>query len=115
MPRDRDALEDILDSVRLIQQYVALSDLHQFPQQLSMQDAVIRRFELIGEATKRLSQELRNDHPEIAWYAMASMRDRVIHGYDTVDVDIVWKTVQEDLPMLRDQIRAILEEQKPET
>ena len=110
MRRDRDALYDILESARLIQEYAAAVDAARFRQDTATQDAIVRRFEIIGEATKRLSQELRNRYPGVARQAMASMRDRVIHGYDTVDLDVVWKTVEEDVPVLRQQMERILNE-----
>jgi uncharacterized protein with HEPN domain len=55
---------------------------------------------VLGEAAKRLSPELRARHPDIPWRAIAGMRDRLVHGYDDVDLDLVWKTVSEDLPAL---------------
>ena len=111
MRRDRDALHDILDSARLIERYTAGLDREAFDRDVATQDAVIRRFEIIGEATKRLSPELRGRHQGVPWRAMASMRDRVIHGYDTVDLEMVWKTVKEDLPPLRQKMETILSEE----
>jgi len=107
MPRDRDALYDILEAIRRIASYTADMDREAFAEAPAIQDAVIRRFEIIGEASKRLSKEFRESHPDIPWDRMAGMRDRVIHGYDTVDLDVVWKTARADLPALESRIAQI--------
>ena len=62
------------------------------------QFAVIRCLELIGEATKRLSDEIRKQDSDIPWKAMSGMRDRLIHAYDSIDIELVWKTARETLP-----------------
>ncbi len=70
--------------------------------------ALVRLLEVIGEAARGVSDRLRREHPEIAWSKMAGMRDRLIHGYFDIDFDIVWATVQEDLPRLIHQIEPLL-------
>jgi uncharacterized protein with HEPN domain len=70
--------------------------------------ATVRALEIIGEATKRLPMSLREQYPEIPWRGMAGMRDRIIHGYDTVDLQIVWDVVKQDIPRIRPQIQKIL-------
>jgi uncharacterized protein with HEPN domain len=72
------------------------------------QDATVRNLEVIGEAVKRLSEELRNLHPNIQWKQIAGMRDRLIHNYFQVDLEIVWETTQQDLPKLKTKIEEIL-------
>jgi uncharacterized protein with HEPN domain len=62
--------------------------------------AIVRQIEIVGEATKRLSEEFRNSQPEIPWRSMAGMRDVVIHGYDHVDLEEVWKVAETDIPKL---------------
>jgi uncharacterized protein with HEPN domain len=69
------------------------------------QYAVIRCLEIIGEATKRLPENFRNEKTEIPWKAMAGMRDRLIHGYDIVDTELVWKTIKETLPIVLKKLR----------
>lgn len=63
---------------------------------------------VIGEAVKRVSQNTRSKHPEVPWKDIAGMRDRLIHGYDSVDFDELWKTATEDVPALLQQVKRIL-------
>jgi uncharacterized protein with HEPN domain len=72
------------------------------------QDAVIRNFETIGEATKQLSRRLRQAHPELPWRRIAGLRDVLIHDYLGVDLAEVWSVVERDLPELEAKVRAIL-------
>ena len=72
------------------------------------QDAVIRNIEIIGEATKRLSSEVRTAHPNIPWKNMAGMRDKLIHHYFGLNIDIFWQIAVDELPGLRPKIRNIL-------
>ena len=69
-----------------------------------IQDAVIRQLAIIGEASKHISKELKNEI-ELPWKDIASMRDRLIHAYFGVNLDEVWKTIKEDLPFLKDKIK----------
>lgn len=73
-----------------------------------MQDAVIRNFEIIGEATKRLSPELKQSHPEIQWRGMAGFRDVLIHNYMGVDLEEVWTIIEKELPQIKSSLKAIL-------
>lgn len=66
-----------------------------------IQDAVVRQLEIIGEGTKRITKDFRNNNPEIPWADMAGMRDILIHDYIDVDLDIVWKTASESIPKLK--------------
>ena len=72
------------------------------------QDAVIRNFEVIGEAAKRVPPEYRVAHPSIPWHLMAGFRDALIHGYEGVDIQRVWTTATQDLPAVRAAIAAML-------
>jgi len=73
-----------------------------------IQDAVIRNFEVLGEASKRLPPEFRNQHPGIPWRSIAAFRDVLIHAYDRVDLQEVWRIIEEELPPLKQAISAIL-------
>lgn len=72
------------------------------------QDAVLRSFEILGEAAKRVSQEIRDQAPEIPWRSVAGFRDVLIHQYEGVDLEIVWKRIVEDLPPLKASLHALL-------
>lgn len=73
-----------------------------------VQDAVVRNFEVIGEAAKRLDDAYRLAHPEVPWRALAGLRDVLIHQYEGVDLERVWAIVERDLPRLREAIAALL-------
>ncbi len=76
------------------------------------QDTVIRQLEVIGEATKRLSLDLRSRHPAIPWRRIAGMQDILIHDYMGVDLAAVWEVAQKDFPNLKGQVEDILREMK---
>jgi uncharacterized protein with HEPN domain len=71
-----------------------------FLDDVKTQAAILHELLVLGEAAKRLSAAFRDTHPDVAWKAIAGMRDRLLHGYDDVDLDLVWKTVDEDVPAL---------------
>ena len=108
MPRDRDYLLDVLQAAKLALDYVRGRTRDEFLRDVQFQDAVIRRLEIIGEAVRRISQEARASHPDLPWHEMVSMRNLLIHNYDDVDFEIVWDTVQRDLPKLVSAIERIL-------
>ncbi|MDM8003537.1 MAG: DUF86 domain-containing protein [Bacteroidota bacterium] len=97
MKDDRIYIEHILQSIGRISFYLTGKDYQSFSDDFLTQDAVIRQLEIIGEATKRISKELRAINPNIPWSDMAGMRDILIHDYIDVDTDIVWKTASESL------------------
>lgn len=97
MSRDKLYLRDILDSARLIQNHLAGQTMETFKADVKTQDAVIRRFEIIGEAARHLSPEAQQALPEVPWKLVRGMRNILIHDYDDVDLDEVWETAQNDL------------------
>lgn len=101
-------LRHILDAINQIEEYVAGLDQRAFMTSRLVQDGVIRQFEIIGEATKNLSQDLRKNYPDIPWKDIAGMRDKLIHQYFGVDMAAVWETVAKDLPALKDNISRII-------
>lgn len=100
MRRDDASLLDILDASRLALQYVSETTLEDFLHDVKSQDAVIRRFIVIGEAARRISPETRSLYPQLPWSEMVSMRNLVVHEYDEIDFPILWGTAIQDLPKL---------------
>ena len=107
MKDDRIYLQHIRDAIGRILSYTA-SGREAFLATPQAQDAVIRNLEIIGEAVKHLSPDLRQQHPDIPWKQIAGMRDEMIHEYFGVDVAIVWKVVERHLPTLRQTIESLL-------
>lgn len=101
-------LLDILLYAREIRDFMAGIDRSAFLFDHKTQYAVIRCFEVIGEAAKRISDDVRKGHPDIPWSSMAKMRDLLIHAYDRVDIDEVWDTVQNDIPKLITALEGIV-------
>lgn len=100
MSRDRMYLEHILDYIERIEAYTH-DGRDAFLASTMIQDAVIRNFEIIGEATKRLTPTVSQSHPEIQWRRMVGFRDMLIHQYMGVDLKTVWNVVERDLPTIK--------------
>jgi uncharacterized protein with HEPN domain len=103
-----DFVEDILDGMNKAEELLEGVSYNQFETDFRINFAVVRALEIIGEATKRLPEELRYKYPDIPWKGMAGMRDRIIHGYDNVDLEIVWDVVKRDIPQIQPKIEKIL-------
>ena len=105
-------LEDILEAIERIEEYTEDMDYKDFKNDRKTVDAVLRNLEVIGEAVKNLSEDIKKRYPEIEWRRIAGMRDRLIHGYFGVNLQIIWETIQKRIPELKAQISSILEEVK---
>jgi uncharacterized protein with HEPN domain len=111
MKRDDSAyLKHILDAIFQIEEYVRGVSLEQFKETKLVQDGVIRELEIIGEASRNLSTELCKSQPETPWKQIIGLRNRIIHAYFDIDLFAVWEIVTEDLPLLKEQVKRILEE-----
>ena len=107
MIEDRFYLQHILSSINKIQSYVQEGEGKFFQSQL-VQDAVIRNFEIIGEAAKRLSEGGRAAHPTIPWKRIGGFRDVLIHHYFGVELRLVWKVIENDLPAMKSAVEHLL-------
>ena len=94
-------IDHILQSVDNILEYTKELTKKDFSKNKLVQDAVIRNFEIIGEATKKVSDDYKQVHFEVPWKEMSGMRDKLIHDYIGVDIAVIWKTIKEDLPSLK--------------
>jgi len=104
---DRVYLSHIIDSLQQIAAYTANLDYAGFSNARIVQDAVIRQFEIVGEATKNISEEFRTRYPVIPWKDLAGFRDKLIHQYFGVDISLVWRSVVEDVPFLLEELGRI--------
>ena len=103
-------LKHILESINKIEEFTKNISKADFIESIKNQDAVIRRLEIIGEATKNLPRNFREKYTDVPWNEIARMRDKLIHGYFGVDLNITWNVVKNDLPSLKKKIKTILEE-----
>ncbi|MBA3723550.1 MAG: DUF86 domain-containing protein [Candidatus Levybacteria bacterium] len=111
MKRDpRLYLDDILKSIMLLEKYLDGISKEQFYLSEEKQDVAARRIEIIGEATKRLSDDFKRQHTDIPWKTMAGMRDILIHQYDNIDLDVIWEAATRHIPPLKTQIQELLKE-----
>ena len=105
-----DYLNDIFDSILKIKSFLEEENYKSFQKDIKTQYAVIRALEIIGEASKKIPQDFRDNHSWIPWRFMTGMRDKLIHDYFGVDIQVVWKTATEDIINLEKEIKQILAE-----
>lgn len=104
----RDYIQDILDAVREIQDFIKGMDFPTFSRDRKTINAVIRSLEVMGEAAKKIPRSLREKYPDIPWKHMSGMRDKLIHEYFGIDIEMLWKVVTEEIPPLESAIQNAL-------
>jgi uncharacterized protein with HEPN domain len=108
MSRDSASLLDIVRAGQLVLQFAQGLNREQLASDVLRQSAILYQISIMGEATKRLSREFREQHPEVPWDDVAGMRDIIAHQYDRLDLDIVWQVIQRNIPELLDMITPLL-------
>ncbi|MFB6158119.1 MAG: DUF86 domain-containing protein [Candidatus Nanohalobium sp.] len=108
MSKDTETLlEHVLEAIERIENYTENTSKEEFKQDVKTQDAVIRRLEIVGEAIKKLPEDFKEDNRESIWEGAAGMRDILIHQYFGVDLDIIWNTINQTLPELKENIKEV--------
>lgn len=108
--RDIPFLKHILDAITDVENSIDGLSRKKFEENKDIRDATIRRIEIMGEAVKNISNKLKEIYPSIAWKKIAGARDRMIHVYFDIDMNVVWDIVKKDIPQLKKQIQKIKEE-----
>jgi uncharacterized protein with HEPN domain len=106
--KDREYLKDILDSLNLIFEFTKGKALADFCETPMFRDAVLMRFSIIGEAVKNLSTETKDKEKDTPWREIAGLRDVVVHRYFGIDLERIWRFIQNDLPNLKSRIENLI-------
>jgi uncharacterized protein with HEPN domain len=105
---DATRLGHVFDAICRIEEYTRGVDKTAFGNNGMMQDAVMRQIEIIGEASRNISDEFQEAHPELPWLQMRGIRNKIVHDYLEINQDVIWDTVQNDLPMLKTLVERLL-------
>ncbi len=109
MSRDKSLTFDIYHSCELILEFTANLAYDQFQIDIMRQDAIIRRIEIIGEASNNLSDDFKEQHSEIPWPLLRGMRNRLVHDYGEVDLELVWSTSRNEIRKLKEQLKPFVD------
>lgn len=102
-------LKHILECIELIEEYSDSLSKKEFLKNIEVQDAIIRRLEIIGEAARNLPEEFRNEYSEVAWKKILAARNILAHNYFGIDLNTIWRIVKNDIKPLKEQIKEMLE------
>ena len=100
-------LNDIIEPIDRVEQYTQGMSFDEFSSDQKSIDAVVRNLEIIGEAANRLPDDFKEKHSSVEWYKVVGLRNRIIHGYFGIDLQIIWQIVHADLPLLRQTLSLI--------
>lgn len=103
-----ESLSDILEAIKRIRDYILDMDYNSFLVDMKTRDAVVRNLEIIGEASKNIKDDFRNQYPDLPWKEMAGVRDKLIHHYFGINFEVVWTIIHEELPSVQENIDIIL-------
>jgi len=102
-------VEDILESIELVESYVANMNFDDFKNDRKTIDAVVRNLEIIGEAARNISDEIKNKYQNVDWKGMIGLRNRIAHGYFGINLTIIWEILKQELPPLKEKMKQIKE------
>ena len=102
-------VEDILESIELIENYIGNLEFNDFRKDRKTLDAVVRNFEIIGEASNYIPDYIKEKHADVDWIGIVGLRNRMAHEYFGISLEIVWNIVKQELPKLQNQMKQILE------
>ena len=110
MKKNEDSLllNDVLDAIVRIESYIQGVNKDTFFNHLMMQDAVMHQIEIIGEASNRISDTFQDEHPELPWMEMRAIRNKIVHDYRGIELEIIWDTVTNNLPGLKKAVKHLL-------
>ena len=104
-------LQDIYDATSKIEEFIVNMSYDEFSRDEKTQYAIIRAFEIIGEASNKISEGLKEVYFDLPWREMSGMRNKLIHEYFGINTEVIWKTTKEDIPLLKKQIKTIIDQQ----
>ena len=110
--RDRSRLEHMLQAIERVRRYTKGKTFEDFITDDMMYYAVVKNIEILGEASNMLTEEFRTDHPQTPWKQVNGMRNYIVHEYFQVDNNVVWDVITNDLPLLEQQVKIYIEEEK---
>ena len=105
-------LTDILEAIRKIETFVVGVTFEAFSQDAKTIDAVVHNIEVIGEAARHIPEQLRLAYPAVPWKQVVGSRDKMIHEYFGIDLEVIWQTINDDLPVLKQEVKAIISKQR---